>query len=463
MTTSEARQNRVTLKKLADIDTEKLTDDQLLQYQDLYRREKDIQGKRRNRQIVGATYLTGAYHLAQMGVITGGGPSDYGERKRMMDEKKWQPYSIKIGDEYYPISRLDPFSQIAALAADYQYITNELAQIELNDAERGKAGRLARFVAVNMAQNLVRMVTDKTYLKSMGEIVDTLYSPRGDPGEKFGTAVAKVGGTVASGFIPNIGSRLAESFATRDEKGNRQANAFYDPIIKDSYVGMNMLRLFLLKATSKVPGVRDTLLEAVGEEKAYPRLDEFGGLEHRAVPAQAFTDTDNIRSIGSIATKAVNTIVLSRKRVAKETADLSYELAETRVEPKITSQTIIHPSGKKRIKLSPEEYHMRSSREGEQYVIELNKAINSREYQKLKEEGGNTNRKRRRDILKEAKRRAVAYATELTLRHRWVLADKSSEEWKKLTKKEQDYFFKIGVLEGRVEKLTQRTGRLGSK
>ena len=169
-----------------------------------------------------------------MGIITGGGPSDYKERKRLMDEKKWQPYSIKIGDEYYPIGRLDPFSQIAALAADFQYLTNELAQIELNDAERRKAGRLARFVATNMAQNLVRMITDKTYLKSMGEIVDTLYSPRGDIVEKTATAGARVSGTILGGFLPNIVSRGAESFATRDEKGNRQANAFYDHIIKDS-------------------------------------------------------------------------------------------------------------------------------------------------------------------------------------------------------------------------------------
>ena len=66
-------------------------------------------------------------------------------------------------------------------------------------------------------------------------------------------------------------------------------------------------------------------------------------------------------------------------------------------------------------------------------------------------------------MLEEAKRRAIKYATELTIRQRWVLADKSSEEWEKLTKQEQDYYYKIGVLEGRIEELTQRTGRLGSK
>ena len=461
--TPEARANRATLKKLSDIDTEKLTDDQLLQYQDLYRREKDIQGKRRNRQIVGATYLTGAYHLAQMGIITGGGPSDYKERKRLMDEKKWQPYSIKIGDEYYPIGRLDPFSQIAALAADFQYLTNELAQIELNDAERRKAGRLARFVATNMAQNLVRMITDKTYLKSMGEIVDTLYSPRGDIVEKTATAGARVSGTILGGFLPNIVSRGAESFATRDEKGNRQANAFYDPIIKDSYVGMNLLRLFVLKATSKVPGVRDTLLEAVGEDKAYPRLDEFGGLEQRAVPAQIFTDTDNVRNVGSVISKIGNSVVLTRKRVAKETADLSYELAETRVEPKLTSQTVLHPETGKRIKLNPEQYYMRSSREGEQYVIELNKVVNSKLYKRLKEEGGNINRQRRKELLEEAKRRAVEYATELVHRQMWVLADLTEDEWNNLLKKEQDYYLKKVVLEGKTEALTQRSGRLGAK
>ena len=77
------------------------------------------------------TYLTGAYFAAQTGMITGGGPTDFTERKRLM-ESGWRPYSYRIlqqtelGPEYkyYPISRLDPFSQIAGLAADFQFITN---------------------------------------------------------------------------------------------------------------------------------------------------------------------------------------------------------------------------------------------------------------------------------------------------------------------------------------------------
>jgi hypothetical protein len=186
-------------------------------------------------------------------------------------------------------------------------------------------------------------------------------------------------------------------------------------------------------------------------------------LEQRAVPAQIFTDTDNLRNIGQLTKKAFNTVVLTRKRVAKETADLSYELAEARVEPKLTSQTVLHPETGKRIKLNPEQYYMRSSREGEQYVIELNKVINSKLYKRLKEEGGNLNRQRRKELLEEAKRRAVQYATELVHRQMWVLADLSKDEWNSLLEKEQDYYLKKVVLEGKTEALTQRSGRLDSK
>ena len=462
LSSTEARNNRKALRKLEAIDKDKLTDEQLLQYEDLYRIEKDIEGKRKNKQIVGAVYMTGAYHLAQMGFITGGGPTDYKERKRLMDEKKWQPYSVKIGDEYYPISRLDPFSQLAALGADFQYITNELSQLDLNSAERKRASRLVAFVASNMGQNLIRMITDKTYLKSMGEIADTIYSPRGDPGEKALTAAARVSGTVASGLVPNIVSRTAESFASRDEKGNRLPNNFYDPLIKDSYVGMNMLRLFLLKATSKTPGVRDSLLEATGEQPAYPRLDEFGGLEQRAVPAQVFTDTDNLRNVGQFAKKTLNTVVITRTRKSKDTGDLSYELAEARVEPKITSQTIRHPAGHT-IKLSPEAYFMRASREGERYVMLLNRAINSEEYKRLKEEGGNTNRNRRKQILEEAKRMAINYGTESILRQQWCLTDFSSDEWNELSEEKKTRTLRRIYKEGQIATMTTRSGRLDSK
>ena len=36
---------------------------------------------------------------------------------------------------------------------------------------------------------------------------------------------------------------------------------FYDPIIKDSYVNMSALRLFVAKVTSKIPGARQSLVD----------------------------------------------------------------------------------------------------------------------------------------------------------------------------------------------------------
>ena len=158
------------LKQLRDVDVDDLTEEQAKKFRELSRTEELIKEQRINRQLAGMTYLTGAYSLAQAGIITGGGPTDYAERDRMR-KTGWEPYSIKINDKYYPISRLDPFSQIAALASDFQYITNELSQAKLSPAEREDFNTLSFFVAKSMFKNLVTMISDKTYLKSMGEMI----------------------------------------------------------------------------------------------------------------------------------------------------------------------------------------------------------------------------------------------------------------------------------------------------
>jgi len=49
--------------------------------------------------------------------ITGGGPTDYNELRRL-EETGWQKYSIKIGDKYYSYQKLDPIATMLGLAAD---------------------------------------------------------------------------------------------------------------------------------------------------------------------------------------------------------------------------------------------------------------------------------------------------------------------------------------------------------
>ena len=408
--------NKKMLKRLREVDVDDLTEEQAKKFRELSRSEELIKEQRINRQLAGMTYLTGAYSLAQAGIITGGGPTDYEERQRLRSTG-WDPYSVKINDEYYPISRLDPFSQIAALASDFQFITNEMSQAKLSPAEREDFYALSFFVAKGMFKNLVTMISDKTYLKSMGEIMDTIYSPKSDSVlEKTLTASARVGGTIVGGLVPNIVSRTAESFASVDEEGNKQANFFYDPVIKASYVDMNVLRLFAHKVTSKIPGARDTLRDILGEENAglYPRIDEFGSIINRAKAAKLFNDTDtNATFVGNTLKKIGNTVMLTRPGVRLPTAGLSATLAELKVKPKNTNPNIKIPGTNETKKLNAFLYYKKSVYEGERYFEFLMEAVGSEEYKKLYAISlENDSRKPvidelRKDLIENAKKMAV--------------------------------------------------------
>jgi hypothetical protein len=459
---SEARSNRQALNQLSKVNKNNMTSTEAKRYRELLRREEQIKNQRINKQIVGATYLTGAYFAAQTGMITGGGPTDYTERKRLM-ASGWRPYSYKIGDTYYPVSRLDPFSQIAGLAADFQFITNELAEAELTPAERKDAGHLVSFVLSRMGKNLITMISDKTYLKSMGEIVDTLYSPRADtqsPLETASAAVAKTGGSVLGGLVPNILSRTAESFADVDENGTKQSNFFYDPTIQDAYIDMSALRLFVIKATSKIPGVRDTIGNMDAEFKFYPRIDEFGSTMDRERTESVLAGT--APADRTIMQRVLGDTFISRPGHREDTADISATLAALNIKEKRTKNYLTIPNTNERIKLKPLVYYNLAMKEGIAYRQSLEELFDSSVYKGLEEKARKDPKsapvydKERKSLIEEIKRAVVAkYSAEVL--HPSVLAYMEVDDQrvfdafaKERTQLQKDYFLKHKALEEKL-------------
>jgi len=416
----EAIDNRAALKGLSKVDRSTLTKTEERRYRELLRREDAIKDRRINKQITGMTYLTGAYFAAQTGMITGGGPTDFTERRRLM-ESGWRPYSYVIDGKYYPISRLDPFSQIAGLAADFQFITNELAQAELTPAARRSGYVYAKFVFTKMGLNIINMISDKTYLKSMGEIMSTLYSPRREDQDAFDTAiaaVAKTGGSVLGGAVPNIVSRMGEAFAEVNPDGTKKSNFFYDPIIQDAYIDMDALRLFVIKATSKIPGVREYIGEADKDLKFYPRITEFGSTLDRERSASILAGTEPAER--SVMSTILGDTFISRPGHREDTADLSATLASLRIKPKITKTTMKLPGSNKTMKIHPLVYYNLSKKEGIAYRQGLEELFDSRVYKNLlKEANDNPSRKEavdniRRDLIEKVKSTVVAqYRAEL--------------------------------------------------
>ena len=81
------------------------------------------------RQIMGSSVVMGVGMLALDGVVTGAGPQDDAERRRMM-AMGWKPYSIKnpITGEWRSYKRFEPFAGIIALTADIVYQANRVDQ-----------------------------------------------------------------------------------------------------------------------------------------------------------------------------------------------------------------------------------------------------------------------------------------------------------------------------------------------
>jgi hypothetical protein len=67
---------------------------------------------------LGSTLLATFSIYASEGKISGRGPSRAADRQAL-ERTGWKPYSIKVGDEWFTYSGLDPMSGLLAIAADY--------------------------------------------------------------------------------------------------------------------------------------------------------------------------------------------------------------------------------------------------------------------------------------------------------------------------------------------------------
>ena len=230
------------------------------------------------RQVAGGVYLGGAITMANMGLITGGYPTDPKQRANL--SPNWRPYSVKVGDKYYSYSRLDPFAMFGGFAAN---ISNTITNIpkSLTEAQRVSLLTVGSIVFKDMSEGLLTMLADKTYLKSFGEIGDIVFNPKKGEGfvEKLGSFATNIPAGAVGGMVPSVLSRVGEA---------ADIEYFYDPLIKDTYIDINWYSKFVYAATAKVPGLREDIRMAVKEagfdksdlaKRLFPSVDQFG--EHR--------------------------------------------------------------------------------------------------------------------------------------------------------------------------------------
>ena len=120
------------------------------------------------RQIMGGTVVMGVGLWAMEGNITGAGPQDDAERRRMMS-MGWRPWSIKnpITGEWRSYQGFEPFDKVMGLTADIVYQANRVDQAITEDAFR----KVAYAISMN--------VTNSTFISGFEPLVGLISGDAG--------------------------------------------------------------------------------------------------------------------------------------------------------------------------------------------------------------------------------------------------------------------------------------------
>ena len=133
---------------------------------------------------IGTALWASMIGMAQAGFITGGGPANQQDRQNLL-ATGWRPYSLKIGDTYWQLQRLEPLGTILGMAADVS---------EFGDAE-DKTGKAIATIKDNL--------TDKSFLYGLESFAKAFANP-----EQFGATYYK---QMTGSLVPTFFSKLSQA------------------------------------------------------------------------------------------------------------------------------------------------------------------------------------------------------------------------------------------------------------
>ena len=143
----------------------------------------------KGRQRLGAGFIAAAGVMAHNGMLVGNGPQDPVAKKRWLEQN--QPRSLKFGNVFISLDRLEPFGPILSAVADIHYA---VANGEM------KEDRAMWFVGY-LAQSLAVNVTDRTFFAGFKDMA-RLLSPQGRA-----KGLVKTGLDAGNNLIPFAGAR----------------------------------------------------------------------------------------------------------------------------------------------------------------------------------------------------------------------------------------------------------------
>ena len=173
--------------------------------------------------------------MVSMGMITGGGPREFNER-RNLEATGWQPYSLKVGDAYISYARIDPIATFVGVAADFfEYFHMSADEERVEGAFGAGIVDAPHAVVSSWVTSVTKQMTEKTFLQGLANLVDLFENPD----TKAGDVITSFAGAAT----PNI------------LKGARDLTA---PLF-ESDPAMRYTASWLDKMKDKIPGISQTL------------------------------------------------------------------------------------------------------------------------------------------------------------------------------------------------------------
>jgi hypothetical protein len=223
-----------------------------------------------SKPIMGSSVMALMMTAAATGEVTGGGPTNP-EAQDALKAIGWQPYSLRVGNQWFSYQRLEPLASLMGFAADYVEATK---RGEVKDPRA-----MAEKAFASIAENL----TNKTFLSSLTGFASALSDPKQNlPGfvkQLQGSAIPN-----SIGFIPF--GHLARAL---------------DPVYRQTEVGT--LQPFI----AKIPGLSQTLAPQYGPTGAV-RTRTGTAIERLVSPYQHQVQQTGPKAIGTDEIIRLNTV-----------------------------------------------------------------------------------------------------------------------------------------------------------
>jgi hypothetical protein len=165
---------------------------------------------------LGSAVLATFASLAGEGNISGRGPERKADREALIRDG-WQPYSIKVGDQYYSYNGMEPVSALLAIAADYaEYAKHEPDASKIEE------------VFLGATYGLYEYLKEQPYLQGIADIaklVGTNQQGQVDGKKIVDGLVKQFGGFVIGGSPAGAYSSLLAGIERLSDPTNRDTRA----------------------------------------------------------------------------------------------------------------------------------------------------------------------------------------------------------------------------------------------